>query len=82
MGTINFIFVAPRRTISHPSKVMSMARPLAEDSRPEPKRARVKNQPAMSFSEKDNVGIVQPYDDAVVVTLRIKVYDVKRVVVD
>ena len=59
-----------------------MARPLAEDSRPEPKRARVENQPAMSFSEKDNLGIVQPHDDALVVTLRIEVYDVKKVMVD
>ena len=59
-----------------------MARPLAEDSRPEPKRARVENQPTMSFSEKDNLGIVQPHDDALVVTLRIEVYDVKKVMVD
>ena len=59
-----------------------MARPFAEDSRPEPKRARVENQPAMSFSEKDNVRIVQPHDDALVVTLKIEVYDVKRVMVD
>ena len=59
-----------------------MAQPPVEDSRLEPKRARVENQPAMSFSEKDNVGIVQPHDDALVVTLKIEVYDVKRVMVD
>ena len=36
----------------------------------------------MSFSNEDKVGIIQPHDDALVVTLRIGGYDVKRVLVD
>ena len=61
--------------------VMSVARPFAEDSRPEQKRARVENQPVLSFSDKDKVGTIQPHNDTLVVTLRIKGYYVKKVLV-
>ena len=36
----------------------------------------------MGFSDEDKIGIVQPHDDALVITLRIGGYDVKRVMVD
>ena len=36
----------------------------------------------MSFSEEEKVGTIQPYDDALVITLRIEGYDVKRVMMD
>jgi len=36
----------------------------------------------MGFSEEDKIGTVQPHDDALVITLRIGGYDVKRVMVD
>ena len=36
----------------------------------------------MSFSKEDKVGTIQPHDNALVVTLRIGGYDVKRVMVD
>ena len=36
----------------------------------------------MSFSNEDKIGTIQPHDDALVVTLRIRGYDVKRVMVD
>ena len=36
----------------------------------------------MSFSEKDKARTIQPHDDALVVTLRIGDYDIKRVMVD
>ena len=39
-------------------------------------------QPALSFSEEDKVGTLQPYDDAIVVTFKIGRYNVKRVLVD
>ena len=71
MGTINVIFVVLGRTGSHPSRVMFLARPLVEDSRLEPKRAKVESQPALSFSDEDKVRTIQPHDDALVVTLRI-----------
>ena len=70
-----------KRTGSHHSMVMSVARPFAEDSRPEQKRARVENQPVLSFSDKDKVGTIQPHNDTLVVTLRIKGYYVKKVLV-
>ena len=38
--------------------------------------------PALSFLDEDKVGTIQPHDDALVVTLRIGRYDVKRVLVD
>jgi len=47
-----------------------------------PKRARVIVSPSLSFSEKDKQGILQPRDDALVVTVRIGGYDVRRVLVD
>ena len=37
---------------------------------------------ALSFSDEDKAGTIQPHDDAFVVTLRIGEYDVKRVLVD
>ena len=36
----------------------------------------------LSFSDADKQGTIQPHDDALVVTLRIGGYDVKRVMVD
>ncbi|XP_050289604.1 uncharacterized protein LOC126727726 [Quercus robur] len=35
--------------------------------------------PILRFSDEDKVGTIQPHDDALVVTLRIRGYDVKRV---
>ena len=36
----------------------------------------------LGFSNEDKIGTIQPYDDALVVTLKIGGYDVKRVLVD
>ena len=82
LGTINVIFVALGRTGSCPSRVMSVTRLSAEDSNSESKRAKVTIQLALSFSDKDKVGTIQPHDDVLVVTLRIRGNDVKRVMVD
>ena len=82
MGTINVIFVAPGRIGSCPSRVMSAARLSSKDTNQEPKRARVKRLLVMGFLDKDKVGTIQPHDDALVITLRIGCYDVKRVMVD
>ena len=81
LGIINVIFAVPRRTGSHPSRVISIARPHVEDSNPELKRARMEIRPALSFLDEDKVGTIQPHDDALVVILRIRGYDVKRVFV-
>ena len=63
-------------------RVMSIARPSVDYLSPDPKRSRMKVQPALSFSDKDKIGTLQPHDDILVVTLRIGGYDVKRVLVD
>ena len=59
-----------------------MARLFAKDTNLEPKRAKVDIQSALSFSDEDKIGTMQPHDDILVVTLRIGGYDVKRMMVD
>ena len=61
---------------------MSVAQLTTEDINPEPKRTRVDIQPALSFSDEDKIGTIQPHDDALVVRLRIEGYDMRRVMVD
>ena len=39
-------------------------------------------QQALSFLDEDKVGTIQPYNDALVITLRIEGYDMKKVMVD
>ncbi|XP_050254982.1 uncharacterized protein LOC126700846 [Quercus robur] len=69
-------------TNSSPFKVISVGKfPTKPDDR-ESKRARVIATPLIGFSEEDKQGTLQPHDDALVVTLRIGGYDVKRVLVD
>ena len=82
LGTINVIFAALGRTGSYPSRVMSVARLLANEDGSEPKRARILTQLTLSFSDEDKAGTIQPHDDALVVTLKIGGYDVRRVLVD
>ena len=82
LGMINVIFVALGRTSSCPSRVMFVARLSTEDSNLEPKRARKEIQPILGFSNEDKARTIQPYDDALVVTLRLGGYDVRRVMVD
>lgn len=36
----------------------------------------------LGFSDENKIGTIQPHDDALVITLRIRGYDVKRVMVD
>ncbi|XP_050290027.1 uncharacterized protein LOC126728206 [Quercus robur] len=58
---------------------MSVTRSHAEDSNPELKRTRVEVQLAFKFSNEDKIGTIQPHNDALVVILRIGMYDVKRI---
>ena len=82
LETINVIFAAPGRTGSCPSKVMSVARLSIEDSNSKPKRARIESPLVLGFSADDKIGIIQPHDDVLLVTLRIGGSNVKRVLVD
>ena len=61
---------------------MSVACLSSEGINQEPKRPRVERSLIMGFSDEDKVGTIQPYDDTLVITLRIGGYDVKRVMVD
>ena len=82
IGTINVILAAPGRIDSHPFRVMSVTRlPVEVDDR-ESKRVKGMTSPMLGFSDEDKVGIIQPHNDALVITLRIGGYDVKRVLVD
>ena len=53
-----------------------------DESNSVPKRIKTNVPLALSFSDADKQGTIQPYDDALVVTLRIGGYDLKRVMVD
>ena len=61
---------------------MSVARLSSRDINQEPKRARVERPLVMGFSDEDKIGTIQPYDDALMITLQIGGYDVKRVMMD
>ena len=60
---------------------MFVAHLSSEDSSHEPKRVRLEQPLVMGFSDENKIAI-QPHDDALVITLRIGGYDVKRVMVD
>ena len=61
---------------------MSVAHLSSEDINQELKRARMERSLIMGFSDEDKIGTIQPHDDALVITLQIGGYDVKRVMVD
>ena len=58
-----------------------MVRLSANEDGLELKRARILTQLTLGFSDEDKVGTMQPYDDALVLMLRIGGYDVRRVLV-
>ena len=58
LGIINVIFVAPGRTGSCPSRIMSVARLSSEDTNQEPKKARVEWPLVMRFSGEDKIGTI------------------------
>ncbi|XP_030950184.1 uncharacterized protein LOC115974109 [Quercus lobata] len=61
---------------------MFVARPSTKDDDWEFKKAKKEASPVLGFSNEDKTGTIQPHDDALVVTLKIGGYDVKRVLVD
>ncbi|XP_030939730.1 uncharacterized protein LOC115964588 [Quercus lobata] len=79
---INVILAAPGRTGSVPFRIMSVSSFPTEPDDRESKRTRMSATPLIGFMEEDKQGTIQPHDDALVVTLRIGGYDVKRVLVD
>ena len=81
-GTINVIFAALERTGSCPSRIMSVSCCSDKDSSPMLKQVKMNVPLVLSFSNADKQGTIQLHDDALVVTLRICGYDVKRVMID
>ena len=61
---------------------MSVARLSSENICHEPKRAKLEWPLVMGFSDEDKIGTIQPHDNALVITLRIGGYDMKKVMVD
>ena len=61
---------------------MSVARLSSDEGVSELKRAKVLIQPTLGFSDEDKAWTIQPHDEALVVTLRVRGYDVRRVLVD
>ena len=59
-----------------------MARSSSDEGVLEPKRAKIQIQQTLGFSDDDKAETIQPHDDALVVTLRIGGYNVRRVLVD
>ena len=82
ISTINVILATPGQTGFCLSKVMSVARLHAKSNDRESKKAKKGASPVLGFLDEDKIETTQPHDDALVVTLRIGGYDVKRVLVD
>ena len=80
--TIHVILVALGRTGSFPSRVLSVARLSTEDREKECKMFKKGSPFILGFLDEDKRGTIQPHNDALVVTLRIGGFDVKRVLVD
>ena len=81
-GTIHVILAAPGRTGSSPSRVLAVSRLSSDDRERESKRLKRGSPLILGFSDEDKRGTIQPHDDALVVTLRIGGFDVRRVLVD
>ena len=83
LGTINVILTKPEGDVMPSSNVMSVVGGSDLKARDQThKRARVMVPPNLSFSEEDKQGTLQPHDNTLVVTIRIRDYDVRRVLVD
>ena len=61
---------------------MFVAQLLAEGDDRESKKAKKGASPMLGFSNEDKIETTQPYNNALVVILRIGGYDVKRLLVD
>ena len=77
------IFAKPGNSGGLGTRVMSVSGGCdLEASDQAPKRARLMIASTPCFSKEDKEGTLQPHDDALVVTIRIGGYDLKRVLVD
>ena len=82
LGTIDVILTRLGNDIGVSSKAMSVVEGFNLEARNQiPKRGRVVTH-ILSFLKEDKQGTLQPHDAALVITIRIGGYDVKRVLVD
>ncbi|XP_075673264.1 uncharacterized protein LOC142642701 [Castanea sativa] len=86
LGTINVILAQPKGKFGTFSRVMTVqnncGNEVMEESNQADKRMKFSATPVLGFFDKDKDGTYQPHDDALVVTVRIGGYDVRRVLVD
>ncbi|XP_075636500.1 uncharacterized protein LOC142608693 [Castanea sativa] len=86
LGTINFILAQLRGEFRKPSRIMTVqngfGNEVMEESSQIVKRMKFSATPVLGFFDKDKEDMYQPHDDALVVTIRIGGYDVRRVLVD
>ena len=83
MGTINDIFTKPKGDTGTCLGVMSVVScPNLEDRRQACKKAKMVAMPTLGFSKENKEGTLQSHDDALVVTIRIEGYDVRRVLIN
>ena len=79
---INVFLAALGRIGTRSSRVLSLAQLPTKEPQSEPKRAKMNFHPTLSFLKEDKIRNTQPHDNALLITLRIGDYDVKRVMVD
>ena len=83
LGTINVSLARPRNNGTSGTEVMFVGGGCDMEANDQAlKRTGLMVTPTLGFSEEDKQGTFQPHDDALVVTIRIGGYDMKRVLVD
>ena len=78
IGIINVIFTALGKIGSCPSRIISVSCCSDEGFSSMLKRVKMNVPFVLGFSDEDKLGTIQLHDDALVVTLRIGGYDVKK----
>ena len=83
LGTINVIFATLREEPYLINGIMLVSSQVeGPEGKASSKRPRISYQPIIGFLEDDKLGTIQPHGNALLVTLRIARYDVKRVMID
>ena len=83
LGTINVIFAASGSYANLHSRILAVASNSTQGNLAQAsKRAKLELSLVLGFLEEDKSGTFHPHEDALVVTLWIRGYDVKRVLVD
>lgn len=77
---INVIFAAPRKDLGSINRVMTISPWSKVDEEGGPlTKIKLQEQPILEFSKANKERKIQPHDDALIVTMRITGFNVKRV---